>query len=508
MRPLAPGSAVWQRLQQLADAGEGSDLPTLFRAEADREQRYTRSAAGLRFDFSRQRITDVVLAELMRLADVIELSERIDEMWRGDRINTTEDRAVLHVALRQAPGDAIGGPAIEAMVLQERERLLRFADAVRASGDFDDVINIGIGGSDLGPKLIAAALGQQAKAAPAVHFVSNVDGCALVSLLERVNPKRTLFVVCSKTFTTQETMSNAELAREWLVARCGEEAIAAQFVAVSVNDSAMDRFGIATDRRFRMWDWVGGRFSLWSSVGLAAAIAIGSTGFRRLLAGARELDQHFREAPPASNLPFLMAVLGFWNTQFQATHSLAVLPYSDRLTLLPSFLQQLEMESNGKSVTASGERVEWSTSPVIWGGSGNDAQHSYYQALLQGTVSAALDFILIKESPCGRPALQRLANANATAQIEAFTMGNPSDDAQRRHEGSRPSSVILMNSLTPESIGALIALYEHKVFVQSLIWGVNAFDQFGVELGKRLCTGFASGELQPVSTRSLSSVIE
>ena len=508
MRPLAPGSAVWQRLQQLADAGEGSDLPTLFRAESDREQRYTRSAAGLRFDFSRQRITDVVLAELMRLADVIELSERIDEMWRGDRINTTEDRAVLHVALRQAPGDAIGGPAIEAMVLQERERLLRFADAVRASGDFDDVINIGIGGSDLGPKLIVAALGQRAKAAPAVHFVSNVDGCALVSLLERVNPKRTLFVVCSKTFTTQETMSNAELAREWLVARCGEEAIAAQFVAVSVNDSAMDRFGIATDRRFRMWDWVGGRFSLWSSVGLAAAIAIGSTGFRRLLAGARELDQHFREAPPASNLPFLMAVLGFWNTQFQATHSLAVLPYSDRLALLPSFLQQLEMESNGKSVTASGERVEWSTAPVIWGASGNDAQHSYYQALHQGTVSAALDFILIKESPCGRPALQRLANANATAQIEAFTMGNPSDDAQRRHEGSRPSSVILMNSLTPESIGALIALYEHKVFVQSLIWGVNAFDQFGVELGKRLCTGFASGELQPVSTRLLSSVIE
>ncbi len=508
MRPLAPGSAVWQRLQQLADAGEGRDLPKLFRAEADREQRYTRSAAGLRLDFSRQRITDVVFAELLRLADVIELRERIEEMWRGDRINTTEDRAVLHVALRQASGDAIGGPAIEAMVLQERERVLRFADAIRASGEFDDVINIGIGGSDLGPKLIVAALGQQSKAGPAVHFVSNVDGCALVALLERVDPKRTLFIVCSKTFTTQETMSNAELAREWLASRCGEGAIASHFVAVSVNDSAMDRFGIATDRRFRMWDWVGGRFSLWSSVGLSAAIALGSATFGRLLAGARELDQHFRETPPASNLPFLMAVLGVWNTQFQARHSLAVLPYSERLALLPSFLQQLEMESNGKSVTASGKRVEWSTTPVIWGGSGNDAQHSYYQALHQGTVSAALDFILIKESPCGRPALQKLANANAAAQIEAFTMGNPSEDAQRSHEGSRPSSVILMNALTPESVGALIALYEHKVFTQSLIWGVNAFDQFGVELGKRLCSGFASGELQPVSTRLLSSVIE
>jgi glucose-6-phosphate isomerase len=249
----------------------------------------------------------------------------------------------------------------------------------------------------------------------------------------------------------------------------------------------MDRFGIATDRRFRMWDWVGGRFSLWSSVGLAAAIALGSTGFRRLLAGARELDQHFREAPPASNLPFLMAVLGVWNTQFQATHSLAVLPYSDRLALLPSFLQQLEMESNGKSVTREGQPVSWETAPVVWGEPGNNAQHSFFQLLHQGTLRAALDVILLRVSPIGDTKAQALATANGLAQIETFAMGQQDADPHRRHAGSRPQSVLVLDELTPAVLGALIALYEHKVYVQSVIWGINAFDQFGVEAGKRVC---------------------
>ncbi len=508
MRPSAPGSLAWQRLQELADAGVGRDLPALFNSDRERESRYTRSAAGLRFDFSRQRITDDVFNELTALSAVIELPTRIAEMWRGDRINTTEDRAVLHVALRQDAGDAIGGAAIEAEVVAERERLLKFADSVRESAAFDHVINIGIGGSDLGPKFVVSALASGVRrTTPEIHFVSSVDGCSLVALLEWVDPRRTLFIVCSKTFTTQETMSNATLARDWLVSKLGEAAVAQHFVAVSVNEPAMDRFGIAPDRRFKMWDWVGGRFSVWSSVGLAGALALGSKGFRRLLSGARELDRHFVEAAAPSNLPFLMGALGVWNIHFQKLASLAVLPYSESLALLPSFLQQLEMESNGKSVTREGDSLGWPTAPVIWGGGGNDGQHSYYQALHQGTVSAALDFVLVKESPCGKQALQQLANANAAAQIEAFAMGNASDDPQRRHAGSRPCSVLLMNAVTPETIGALIALYEHKVFVQSLIWGVNAFDQFGVELGKRLCAGFASGDLQPISTRLLSKVL-
>ena len=507
MRPLTPGSSVWQRLKQLADAGAGRDLPARFAADPDREYRYTHSAAGLRLDISRQRITDEVIQSLTALADVIQLPERIAEMCRGERINVTEGRAVLHVALRQEAGDGIGGAAIEAAVIQERERLLAFAETVRTSGAFDHVVNIGIGGSDLGPKFVVAALGDDGRTGPRVHFVSNVDGCALVSLLERLDAGRTLFIICSKTFTTQETMSNAAIARDWLVAHLGVAAVPEHFAAVSVNEPAMDHFGIASDKRFKMWDWVGGRFSLWSSVGLAAAIALGSRAFRRLLVGARELDRHFVETAPATNLPFLMAALGVWNGNFQGLASLAVLPYSERLALLPSFLQQLEMESNGKSVDLEGQPLCWTTAPVVWGGSGNDAQHSYYQALHQGTVSAALDFILVKESPCGKVGLQRLANANAVAQIEAFTMGNASEDAQRVHAGSKPSSVVVLNAVSPESVGALIALYEHKVFVQSLIWNVNAFDQFGVELGKRLCTAFESGELQPVSTRLLSKVL-
>jgi glucose-6-phosphate isomerase len=408
-------------------------------------------------------------------------------MFRGDLINTTEQRAALHLALRQRAGDGIGGTDIEQAVLSERERMLSFAEDVRTSGRFDTVINIGIGGSDLGPAMTVAALKAFMSGAPKVHFVSNVDGCALADLLRVTDPARTLFVICSKTFTTQETMANAATARRWVIDRLGKSAIKDHFAAVSVNSEAMDAFGIDPAKRFVMWDWVGGRYSVWSSIGLSLSIAIGREGFLKFLNGAREIDHHFVRTPQRRNLPALLAAVGIWNINFLKIPTLAVLPYTDRLARLPAYLQQLEMESNGKSVTHDGEPVGCETAPVIWGEPGNNAQHSFFQLLHQGTLRAALDVLMVDESPCGNTWQQRLANANARAQIEAFTSGQSSDDPYRCYEGKRPLTVLQSSRLEPETLGALLAVYEHKTYVQSVIWGINAFDQFGVELGKKLC---------------------
>jgi glucose-6-phosphate isomerase len=450
--------------------------------------------------------------------------ERIDAMWRGEHINTTEDRAVLHVALRQPPGAAIGGAGIEKTVMSERARMLAFAQSVRSGAirgssgaPFRLIVNIGIGGSDLGPAMAVQALRAFTPGAPRCEFVSNIDGCYLAQVLESADPAATLFIVASKTFTTLETRSNARTARAWLAGRLGEAAVPQHFAAVSVNTAAMDEFGVHPEYRFRMWDWVGGRYSLWSSIGVALAIAVGERNFLDFLAGGHEMDEHFRSAPWAENLPVLMGLTGVWNINFMSLPTLAVLPYDDSLRRFPAYLQQLEMESNGKSVTLDGKPVEWQTAAVIWGEPGNNAQHSFFQLLHQGTLRAALDFLLPVRSSCGNQAQQNLAIASCLAQAEAFMTGQSAETVRAElerqempparlepliphkvHPGSRPSTIVLFQKLDPAALGKLIALYEHSVFTQSVVWGINAFDQWGVELGKRLTEQLAPAVQDPV----------
>jgi len=511
---LTPGprTPVWPVLG--AQAARLREVPTreLFARDPGRIERFARQAAGFDMDFSRQRIDEVVLARLIELADAVALRERIDAMWRGDHINLTEDRAVLHVALRQPAGAAIGGADIERQVMTERERMLAFAEGVRSGSirgssgkPFTRVVNIGIGGSDLGPAMAVQALKRFTAGGPRCEFVSNVDGNRLHDVLEESDPATTLFIVASKTFVTLETLTNARTARAWLKSKLGEEAVPAHFAAVSVNHRAMDEFKVHPDYRFQMWDWVGGRYSLWSSIGVTIAIAIGRASFLAFLAGGHEMDEHFRTTPWVSNLPVLAALVGVWNIDFMQLPTHAVLPYDDRLARLPAYLQQLEMESNGKSVTLEGKAVEWQTAPIVWGEPGDNAQHSFFQLLHQGTPRAAFDFIVPARSSCGDQDHQDLAIANGLAQAEAFLNGQSADtvraDLQRQnlpaariealvphkvHQGSRPSTIILCEQLDPATLGRLIAFYEHKVFVQGVVWGINSFDQWGVELGKKL----------------------
>jgi glucose-6-phosphate isomerase len=482
----AESSPAWQRLI----AQSASQLPgiaELFAADGDRVHRFTASGAGLTLDFARQRIDPSALQLLVQLADDVDLRARIAGMYRGDIANPTEGRQVLHTALRRN-----GAPHAD-HVRAERERMLLFAGRVRdgavrgsSAEPFELVVNIGIGGSDLGPAMAVEALRHYGTGTPRIAFVSNVDGCRLADVLASANPARTLFIVCSKTFTTLETRTNAEAARKWLVSRLGSHAVPAHFAAVSVNAAAMDAFGIHPDHRFAMWDWVGGRYSIWSAIGVSLAIAIGPAHFREFLNGAAEMDEHFLAAPWSSNLPALMGLLGVWNINVLKLPTLAVLPYDDRLARFPAYLQQLDMESNGKRVRADGSPVFCETAPVIWGEPGNNAQHSFFQMLHQGAPRAALDFLLPARSSCRDQAAHDLAVANCLAQAEAFAFGQAADNPHKVHEGNRPSNLLLFRQLDPSTLGALIALHEHKVFTQSVIWGINAFDQWGVELGKKM----------------------
>jgi glucose-6-phosphate isomerase len=508
-------TAAWRALQARASETRAVSLRALRDAEPARGTHFAREAAGLYFDFSRQRIDNDALRLLVSLADAAGLRARIEAMWRGEPINTTEGRAVLHTALR-VPGvsaDGPGGEEIARQVFAERTRMLSFAEDVRAgvirgsSGEpFSTVINIGIGGSDLGPAMAVQALHTLTAGAPRVRFVSNVDGTDLANALEDADPSRTLFIVASKTFSTQETLANARTARAWLAAKLGEAAVPAHFAAVSTNAAAMDSFGINPNYRFMMWDWVGGRYSMWSSIGVSLAIAIGRAAFLELLAGAHEIDEHFRTAPWERNLPALMGLLGVWNINCLDLPTLAVLPYDGRLGRFPAYLQQLDMESNGKSVTLPGQPVGHSTAPVIWGEPGNNAQHSFFQMLHQGTPRAALDLLVPAQSSCGNPAQAELAIGNCLAQAEAFAFGYSIEQAtgelqgrklppervellarHKVHAGNRPVSVVAFQRLDARTLGSLVALYEHKVFTQSVVWGINAFDQWGVELGKKMC---------------------
>jgi glucose-6-phosphate isomerase len=509
----------WQRLQQCAAILRGQHLRELFAADPQRFAKLSRCELNLLFDFSRQLLDEQTIQLLMALAEARGLRQRIAAMFAGEKINTTENRAVLHVALRNRSDRPIlvDGQDVMPEVRASLTKMRNFVEGVHggrihgASGkSFTDIVNIGIGGSDLGIVMATEALAKFRNRNLRLHCISNIDGVQLGDVLEKCDPARTLFVVCSKTFTTLETLSNAKLARQWIVDRLGEGAPARHFAAVSTNAKAMDAFLIPPQNRFTMWDWVGGRYSVWSAVGLSVALALGMDQFELMLEGGSEMDQHFANAPLERNLPVLMGLIGVWNRDFLGMDSLAVLPYDQRLHRFPAYLQQLEMESNGKRTTLAGTPVDYATGAVIWGEPGSNAQHSFFQLLHQGTANAALDFLAPVNASSPYQQQQNLALANCLAQAQAFAFGQ--SEAQVRadlsakgiaaseiarltphkvHPGNRPSSIVLFPRLGPKTLGRLIALYEHKVFTQSVIWGINAFDQWGVELGKKLADSLA-----------------
>ena len=483
-------------------------LRTLFADDPTRGERLTAEGAGLFLDYSKNRVTSETMALLVRLAGESGLRPRIDAMFRGDKINVTEGRAVLHVALRAPRGASIvvDGKNVVPDVHAVLDRMAGFANRVRdgqwtghTGRRISNVVNIGIGGSDLGPVMAYEALRHYSDRSMTFRFVSNVDGIDLVEATRDLDPAETLFIVSSKTFTTLETMTNAQSARDWLIGALGGDAraVAKHFVAVSTNAEKVSAFGIDTANMFGFWDWVGGRYSMDSAIGLSTMIAIGPDDFRAMLGGFHRMDEHFRTAPFEQNLPVLMGLLTAWYTDFFGAQTVAVLPYENYLKRFPAYLQQLAMESNGKRVTIDGEPVTYDTSPIYWGEPGTNGQHSFYQLMHQGTRLIPCDFIAFAHalSPLGRH--HDILLANVFAQAEALAFGKTAAEVEaegtpaalvphRVFEGNRPSNVILADRLTPDTLGSLVSLYEHSVFTQGAIWDINPFDQWGVELGKAL----------------------
>jgi glucose-6-phosphate isomerase len=483
-------------------------LRKLFADDPKRGERMTAEAVGLYLDYSKNRVTDETLKLLLQLAEESGLRARIDAMFRGEEINVTEKRAVLHVALRAPKGAsiAVDGENVVPQVHAVLEKMADFSNRVRSGAwkghtgkRIANVINIGIGGSDLGPVMAYEALKRYSERALTFRFVSNVDGTDFAEAVQDLDPAETLFIISSKTFTTLETMTNAQTARDWLLAGLGgvEKAVAKHFVAVSTNTEGVAQFGIDTANMFGFWDWVGGRYSMDSAIGLSTMIAVGPDNFRAMLNGFYEMDEHFRTAPFERNLPVLMGLLGIWYNDFFGAETVAVLPYEQYLKRFPAYLQQLTMESNGKHVTLDGVKVSWDTSPIYWGEPGTNGQHSFYQLIHQGTRLIPCDFIGFGQTlnPLGRH--HDMLIANVFAQTEALAFGKTAEEVKaegtpdwlvphRVFEGNRPSNTILAERLTPETLGKLVALYEHNVFTQGAIWHIDSFDQWGVELGKVL----------------------
>ncbi len=488
--------AAWQALEEHFGEIQGTHLRDLFAGDPQRGERLALEAEGLYLDYSKNRVTHETVRLLVELAEESGLRERIDAMFAGEKINVTENRAVLHVALR-APKDAsivVDGENVVPKVHEVLERMSEFSDRVR-SGDWKghtgkrirNVVNIGIGGSDLGPVMAYEALRHYSARELTFRFVSNVDGTDFAEATRDLDPAETLFIVASKTFTTLETMTNAQTAREWsLASLCDEAAIAKHFVAVSTNADEVSRFGIDTANMFEFWDWVGGRYSICSAIGLSTMIAVGPERFHELLAGFHAIDEHFRAAPFERNVPVLLGLLTVWYTDFFGAQTVAVLPYDQYLKRFPAYLQQLTMESNGKSVTLDGEPVDYETGPIFWGEPGTNGQHSFYQLIHQGTKLVPSDFIgfLRTLNPLGNH--HDLLMANVFAQTEALAFGQDNPEPYRRFEGNRPSNTILAQRLDPATLGKLVALYEHSVFTQGVVWSIDSFDQWGVELGKVL----------------------
>jgi len=512
-RAAAP-EAIWAALARHRDEIAQTTMRALFAADPGRAARFTLGLDDLLLDYSKNRLTERTMALLQELAASAGLPAWTERLFAGERINATENRPVLHVALRNranAPIRVDGSdvmPAVNAVLARMRD----FTERVRAGAwtgatgrRIAAVVNIGIGGSDLGPRMAVEALAAYQHDKMSFHFVSNVDGAEITRTLAGLDPAETLFVVASKTFTTQETMANAATARAWLTRTLGEYGVARHFVAVSTNAAEVARFGIDTANMFEFWDWVGGRFSLWSAIGLPIALAIGMDRFEEMLDGAHAMDRHFRDTPPERNLPVALALVGIWNNDLLGAASHAVLPYDQGLARFPAYLQQAEMESNGKSVTRDGRPVAQATAPVLFGEPGTNGQHAFYQLIHQGTRLVPCDFIAPAQSrfPAGRHHAMLLANflaqsaalmrgktaAEVRAELAASGMTGAALEALLPHRvfpGDRPSNTILVKRVDPRTLGMLVALYEHKIFVQGVIWGINSFDQWGVELGKQL----------------------
>ncbi len=503
-------SPEFTALQHHAQDAQQWHLADLFRQDPQRAARFTLDAAGLCHDFSKNHLRDDTLALLTAFARTRGVEKLRDAMFAGERINLTENRAVLHTVLR-LPRDARfawEGEELVGEVQQILDRMQAFSDSVRdgrwkgySGKPITDVVNIGIGGSDLGPSMTCAALRAYAQPGLAFHFLSNVDEHAISSLLNQLDAATTLFIVSSKSFTTQETMLNAHAARTWFLTHGKAQDLPLHFVAVSTNATAVADFGIAPDNMFPFRDWVGGRYSIWSAIGLSLVIAIGMDNFRSFLAGAHAMDEHFRSAPLERNMPAILALIAFWYRQFFGTASQLVAPYHQDLAQFPAYLQQLEMESNGKEVTRDGQPVSMPSSPVIWGGAGTNGQHAYFQMLHQGTDLIPVDFIATLKPVAGYARQHKVLLANCFAQAEALMNGNrdPQLPPHRAFPGNHPSNMLLMDELTPFHLGALIALYEHKTFVLGALWGINSFDQWGVELGKTLAARILAELEDPVA---------
>ncbi len=507
MAPLTERPA-WKALEAHYQQVRELHLRKLFGDDPGRGERMTAEAVGLYLDYSKNRLTDETLKLLLQLAEASGLRARIDAMFRGDKINVTENRAVLHVALRAPKGAviAVDGENVVPQVHAVLDKMAHFADRVRSGAwlghtgkRIRNVINIGIGGSDLGPVMAYEALKHYSERSMTFRFVSNVDGADFAEAVQDLDPAETLFIISSKTFTTLETMTNAHTARTWSLAGLGgdEQSVARHFVAVSTNAEAVAKFGIDTANMFEFWDWVGGRYSMDSAIGLSTMLAIGPDNFRAMLDGFHQMDEHFRTAPFASNLPVLMGLLAVWYNNFFGAQTVAVLPYEQYLKRFPAYLQQLTMESNGKHVTLEGAEVAYQTGPIYWGEPGTNGQHSFYQLIHQGTRLIPCDFIAFVQplNPLGRH--HDILLANVFAQAEALAFGKTSEAVKaegtpdwlvphRVFQGNRPSNTILADRLTPATLGKLVALYEHSVFTQGTIWNINSFDQWGVELGKAL----------------------
>ena len=498
---------AWKALEEHYQSIRNVHLRQLFSDDLKRGERFVVEAAGLYLDYSKNRVTGETVRLLIRLAEECDLRRRIEAMFRGDRINVTENRAVLHVALRAPREESIvvDGKNVMPEVHEVLDRMTSFADRVRTGRwlgytgkRIRNVINIGIGGSDLGPVMAYEALRHYSQRDMTFRFISNIDGTDFQEATQDLDPEETLFIICSKTFTTLETLTNAQTAREWSLRKLQDsQAVARHFVAVSTNDEEVSKFGIDTANMFGFWDWVGGRYSMDSAIGLSTMIAIGPEQFRAILSGFRTMDEHFRTAPFELNLPVLMGLLTVWYNNFFGAQSVAVLPYDQYLKRFPAYLQQLTMESNGKRVALNGVRVDYQTAPIFWGEPGTNGQHSFYQLIHQGTKLIPCDFIGFCQTlnPLGRH--HDLLMSNLFAQTEALAFGKTEDEVRtegtaaplaphRAFEGNRPTNTILAEHLNPETLGRLVALYEHSVFTQGVIWDIDSFDQWGVELGKVL----------------------
>ncbi len=517
-------TVAWGLLREHARAVSAAHLRDWLSDGARRYAQFAVSEGELIADFTRARATPETLTLLSQLAEEMQLDAGVAALFGGELVNNTEGRAALHTSLRAigAQGPIVAGMDVGRAVSNAQAKYLQFAESVRdgsrtgySGKPFKTVINLGIGGSDLGPRFISAALGATGTATsqdcPTVHFVAGLDGQELRAALVDADPASTLFIVCSKTFTTLETMANAKAARSWLTRSVSPADVPLHFAAVSVNAGAMDAFGVADDARFPLWDWVGGRYSVWSPVGVAAAIAIGADAYRELLHGASIMDEHFRSRPVISNMPALHGLLAVWQQNFLGLDQHVVLPYDQRLTTLPDYLQQLWMESLGKSVRCDGAAVEYATGASLWGDNGSSAQHSFAQWLHQGSAMASVDYLGTAIGPHPGDADVHLQSlSNMLAQAEVLARGHEVA-GHKGHPGNRPSTLLLLKELTPRNLGMLLALYEHSVYVQSVIWGINAFDQFGVERGKQIAGDYAAlmaqqdeSQLPPVARQILN----